>query len=169
MIPSLRRLGNALRRQFPYLAPMLAWMAVIAVLSTDIGAHEHTTDGLFTVTRFLFPDLERTDIDEEVRFLSWTLRKLGHLCEYAVLSFLACRWLLFSFGTSPQIWRGGGLTIASIYAALDECHQLLVPTRSGSLADVMTDLAGAALGTLWFALHARGANTSREQGQRTPD
>ena len=137
---------------------MLAWMTVIAFLSTDIGSEEYTTGGLFSIIHFVSPGAERSELEAELRLLSWMVRKLGHLSEYAVLSFLVCRWVLFSFGTSPQIWQRGGLIISSAYAALDEFHQLYVPTRSGSIVDVMIDLVGVVLGTLLFARSTRPGN-----------
>jgi VanZ family protein len=52
----------------------------------------------------------------------------------------------------PESWctacAGGAFAIALLYAASDEWHQSFVPSRDGTLHDVIIDGAGAGLGLL---------------------
>jgi VanZ family protein len=131
-------------------------MAVIALLSTDLGSKQHTTDHLVSVARWLFPRVPERDLATQFEPVSWAIRKLSHLSEYAILAILACRWLRFLFGQAGRSWQGGGLAIAAVYAAVDEVHQAFVPTRSGSTRDVLIDWAGAVIGMALFVWYAAG-------------
>jgi len=139
---------------------MLAWMAVIALLSTDLGSEQHTTGALVSVVRWLSPAARTEDIAARIEPWSWAIRKLSHVTEYAVLAGLACRWLLRAFSAPRRTWQLGGLAVSGVYAALDELHQFFVLTRSGSSGDVLVDLVGATLGMVLFAWHmARGTRS----------
>jgi len=151
------RAGITLWRQAPYLGPMLAWMAVIALLSSDIGSKEHTADGLFALVRWFFPHVERREIAPGIEAASWSIRKLAHVCEYAILALLACRWVRFSFAHSRRLWQARGLAIAASYAALDELHQAFVASRSAGGTDVLIDWGGALIGAAFYAWYIHRA------------
>ncbi len=72
------------------------------------------------------------------------LRKLAHITEYAVLTFLLAR-----AAYTLHVWKYICIEIAVvgalIYAMLDEYHQTFVFGRSGSWADVGIDAIGIAL------------------------
>jgi VanZ family protein len=137
-------------------------MAVIAMLSTDVGSSSRTTDPVIRVVhRLFFPTRRATPA--ELELLSAVLRKSAHVSEYAVLTLLLCRWLRFSFAPSKLILHLVAVTIAGSYASLDELHQLLVLSRSGSSGDVLIDLAGAMVGTAIFACYRR-AERDRPSG-----
>lgn len=75
------------------------------------------------------------------------LRKLGHFSEYA------CMGILLYILWSQWIKRGRKLYVLIALwvfcsAALDEFHQLFVPGRYGSFADVLLDTCGGAFGML---------------------
>lgn len=75
------------------------------------------------------------------------LRKLGHFSEYASMGIL-----LFALW-SQWIKRGRRLYFLIVLwvfcsAAVDEFHQLFVPGRYGSFADVLLDICGGAFGML---------------------
>ena len=95
-IPHFRHLANVLRRQLPYVAPMLAWTAVVAARSRDLGTEERTTDLLVSAGRWLSPGAQIAEIAAAVEPWSWPIRKLSHVSEYAMLAILACRWLLLA-------------------------------------------------------------------------
>lgn len=82
------------------------------------------------------------------------LRKLAHFGEYAVLGILV--YLIWC----PWLKRGRGLYALVLLwvfasAACDEIHQLFVPGRWGSFADVCLDTAGGAFGMLLCLLITR--------------
>ena len=79
------------------------------------------------------------------------LRKLAHFSEYA------CMGVLVYILWSQWLRRGKGLyllTVAWVFvsAAGDEFHQLFVPERYGSFADVLLDTCGGACGMLFCIL-----------------
>jgi sugar transferase EpsL len=125
------------------LAPLLLWMAAIAVFSGETGSEQSMRSAL----SWLFL---RTGAGATGAALSdwvvWPLRKGLHLCEYGVLAALALRWVESFPSVLPgRAWRGA-LLIAAGYGTLDEVHQLLVPARTGSPWDIGVDVIGAALG-----------------------
>jgi VanZ family protein len=73
--------------------------------------------------------------------------RFGHVGAYGVLALLV-RYAVA--GLPSPGWLALGITIA--YGVSDEVHQTFVPSRSGTIRDVLIDgaSAGAALGALWF-------------------
>jgi VanZ family protein len=72
--------------------------------------------------------------------------------EYAVLALLLWRVLRRPAAPDVPSWRwshaGLALALAALYAATDEFHQTFVPSRQGSVWDVLLDTTGAAIGLL---------------------
>ena len=66
--------------------------------------------------------------------------KLAHVSEYAILAWLF-QWAL----DNRRAWRLAWL-LAVLYAVTDEFHQSFVPGRTSTVADVMIDALGAAIG-----------------------
>ena len=113
------------------------------------------------------------------RSIEKTVRKLAHMCEFAVLGALvgcACdawRYSDRSDGEARRSWRNcngeGGesrrpwkdyirasiaFVICLIYGATDEFHQTFVDGRSGEVRDVLVDALGAliAIILIWFII-----------------
>ncbi len=127
-----------------YWLPLLIWLCVIFVGSTDLMSAEQTSRFLVPFLRWLKPDIS-TGALAQVHFF---VRKLGHISEYAILAILL--WRALRSGTNLRIkmsllfvavWLACG-----IFAAGDEFHQSFVPSRTASLLDVMIDLSGAFIG-----------------------
>jgi len=101
---------------------LIFWMGVIFFLSAQ-------------------PDL-KSGFESRIDFV---LRKLAHITEYGILTFLA--WRVASDGGDKKSVRY--LIIAVIfsvlYAVSDEYHQLFVHGRVGSPVDVMIDSVGVAI------------------------
>jgi VanZ family protein len=95
---------------------------------------------------------------EAIQSAIFIIRKGAHLAEYGILAVLIWRGLRTT-GLNPDHawnWRLARLAMcfAALYAATDELHQSLVPSRTGSAIDVLIDSSGAILGVL--ALHRWG-------------
>jgi VanZ family protein len=111
--------------------PLIAWVAVIFGLSSIPGI---TLDG---------PELPG-GID-----------KVAHFFEYAILAFVLHR------GLSYRNERGGLLMIIVVVscglaiAVLDELYQSLIPGRESSVADIISDIAGIAAGTVAALIRKR--------------
>ncbi len=91
----------------------------------------------------------------------WSIDKLGHAAEYALLAALCARALAGSVKTPGRVLLGAWF-LATLYGASDEWHQSFVPGRSADVLDLAADAAGAAVGALLSAgfLRARGARAS---------
>ncbi|MGE5432943.1 MAG: VanZ family protein [Syntrophomonadaceae bacterium] len=76
--------------------------------------------------------------------------KIEHFAAYAVLSVLLCFTYYFQKKFRLLSSRPFLMTIltVSVYGALDELHQLLVPGRSCDIRDLAADVTGALLGLL---------------------
>lgn len=125
-------------------------MALIFGASTDLMSSSRTSRFIGPVLRWVFPDLS----DRAVRQVQLAVRKAAHVTEYAILALLLYRAMRRTLERSPEIWcrqcAGWAFGIALIYAASDEWHQSFVPSRGGTIHDVLIDGAGAALGlVLW--------------------
>lgn len=86
-------------------------------------------------------------IEELVLYFEHPIRKLAHFTEYA------CMGILVYLIWSPWMRRGKWLYLlvlawVFVSGALDEFHQLFVPDRWGSFADVCLDTCGGAFGLL---------------------
>jgi VanZ family protein len=125
--------------------PLLAWMALIFLGSTDVLAGRHTSRFLGPFLHWLVPGLA----DETLAAIQLFVRKVGHLTEYAVLAVLWLR-LLRSRQSAAAPWNprlaAWAIALSALYAATDEWHQSFVASRQGSPWDVLIDSAGAALG-----------------------
>jgi VanZ family protein len=129
-----------------YWLPVLVWMGLIFTGSADASSGSHISRLVAPVVRWLFPHISEQALDTVVL----CTRKCGHLGEYAVLAILLWRALGKRPGNepAPRRWPVAALALllAALYAASDEFHQTFVPTRTGSVLDVLLDTFGAMLG-----------------------
>ncbi len=132
--------------------PVFLWMAVIFMMSTDLGSSGHTSRFTEPLLRWLNPDISPAAI----AFVQTLIRKGGHLTEYAILALLALRAAGRSLRTeqTQRFGKAAGiaLLIAVTYAATDEFHQSFVPSRGASVYDVLIDATGALLALAGAAL-----------------
>ena len=95
-------------------------------------------------------DFAEWSVEEQEKFaarIDHPIRKSAHATEYAVLGML----LLGTFVDHKVVgWKRFAIpwSIATLYAATDEFHQLFVPDRSGQIKDVCIDSAGALVGII---------------------
>jgi VanZ family protein len=95
--------------------------------------------------------------DESIATVQLVARKIAHLVEYAILSFLTCRALAkrTELRPLPLAALGQAVLIATAYAALDEWHQSWTNERFGSPLDVAIDSVVATVGAAFFAWLSR--------------
>ena len=141
--------------------PVVVWAALISYLSTDSFAGGRT----LAILRFLLEWIVPGVTEETVVLLHAGVRKLAHLTEYAVLGVLALR--AFEGPPRPRaqsvLWA---VALCAAFAALDELHQTLVPTRTGAVSDVAIDAFGGALGVA-FRAWARPDDADRPLARRS--
>jgi len=77
--------------------------------------------------------------------------KIEHFLAYFILSILLASTLFFQnkFTILKKYYLLSTLIIASVYGAIDELHQLLVPGRSCELLDWLSDIGGVMLGIIF--------------------
>jgi len=141
--------------------PALVWLGIITFESTDLLSSEHTGSILYAALTRLFGPINT------FAFLEWHhyARKLGHVFGYAMLSYLLFRaWRATLPRVSNPLWSISWASIAcfmtALVASLDEWHQTFLPSRTGTLWDVLLD-SSAALGAqvlIWIFLHNRTRN-----------
>jgi len=136
--------------------PVLIWLGVIFLGSTDMLSAEHTSRFLVPFLRWINPQISFATLNA----IQLGIRKLGHLTEYAILAMLL--WRALRSGTRWQMKMSILFLVAAlasaIFAASDEFHQSFVPSRTASPNDVMIDICGALIGLLsclMFAVRKR--------------
>ena len=141
------------RRFVRYWMPVIVWMALIFLGSTDMLSAEHTSRFLVPFLRWLDPQISLAAL----AVIQLGIRKLGHLSEYAILAMLL--WRALRSGTRWQTKMSILFPVAAlaclIFAASDEFHQSFVPSRTSSPQDVMIDICGALLGLAVCWMFAR--------------
>lgn len=141
--------------------PSAAWLAIIALESTNLGSAEHTGRILFPILHFLF------GLDM-ARFATWhiLLRKTGHFVGYFVLSVLLFRSWRATFPRLSTRWCVQWATIAFLMSLLissmDEWHQTFLPSRTGTLRDVVLDCTAAFLAQVILLVFLRTGRSGRE-------
>lgn len=124
------------------------WVAlcvgVIWGFSGDTFSARGTSRILTPLLRWLWPEISH----EVLRSAHFFVRKSAHMIEYAVLALLAARALRITLDLS--LARIALLTLLLVLgvSGVDEARQSIIPTRTGSFADVALDFAGGALGVL---------------------
>ena len=138
--------------------PVVLWMTLMFIGSTDLMSAGHTSRFLTPFLRWLDPAIS----PEAIAQAQFFVRKAAHVTEYAILSGLLFRALRDPLG---GFWRRAAFALfpAILFAATDEWHQSFVATRTASLGDVCLDSLGAVFGILicgavWLVLERRSAS-----------
>ena len=133
--------------------PALVWIGLIAFEFTDFFSAQHTGNMLYTLLTRLFGEVNLYD------FLVFHhyLRKTGHVVGYGMLSLLLLRGWRATFGQAQALlWRTALLSWlgTAFVASMDEWHQSLIPSRTGTWRDAVLDsIAGLVfLLVAYFAL-----------------
>ena len=129
----------------------ILWLIVIAIESTTYLSAHNTSRLLYPLLHFLFGL-------NHARFEHWHfyIRKGGHVFGYGLLSILLFRaWRETLPATENSRWALRWATIAilgtALVASLDEWHQSFLPSRTGTVRDVILDTcAGIAAQILVF-------------------
>lgn len=111
--------------------PALRWLAVVSWMGIIFG---------LSATPSLGTGLEP--------FYDFSLKKVAHVAEYAILTALLFWALRSHIALESQAVLIAAL-IAILYASSDEWHQTFVPGREGSLRDVGIDAAGISSIAIW--------------------
>jgi VanZ family protein len=147
-----------------WIAAML-WLTLIAIESSALLSAHNTSRILYPLLHYLF------GLDWD-RFEVWHfyIRKGGHVVGYGTLSILLFRaWRATLPAMSDVKWTLRWATIAilgtALVASLDEWHQSFIPSRTGTIRDVVLDtcagIAAQFLVFLWWKSLGKGTASSR--------
>jgi len=140
--------------------PALLWAAFIFTMSTDYFSAAHTGRFFEPIFRWLYPSLTGDQFD----IIHHYIRKTAHFVEYFIFFLLLYRAIRSSrHVTSGWQWSSAlfAWLIAATYSALDEIHQIFVPSRGPSPLDSLLDSTGALIALLvLFILYRRSRRLS---------
>ncbi|MGB9473740.1 MAG: VanZ family protein [Candidatus Udaeobacter sp.] len=148
-----------------YCLPLLVWLALIFIDSTDLMSAEHTSRFIVPFLLWLKPDIS----PETVASVHFFIRKFAHVGEYAILALLLFRAAICvtNLKWSMSILCVSIWSICLVVAATDEFHQTFVRSRGPSVRDIMIDSGGAIVGLLVGAVLAKKRSTKiRQNGHR---
>ena len=141
----------------------ILWLILIAIESSALLSARNTSRILYPVLHYLF------GLDWD-RFEVWHfyIRKSGHVIGYGTLSILlfrAWRATLPALNNVKWTFRWANIAIlgTALVASLDEWHQSFIPTRTGTVRDVVLDtcagIAAQLLIFLWLKKFGKGASS----------
>jgi VanZ family protein len=140
------------------------WLIVIAIESSALLSAHNTGRILYPLLHFLF-GLDRT------RFGYWHfyLRKSGHVVGYGTLSILLFRAWRATLPTPNHLqwtmrWANIAILGTALVASLDEWHQTFIPSRTGSVHDVILDTSAAIAAQVLVLLWIRSFGKSTQAG-----
>jgi len=122
--------------------PAAVWIGLISVESTDMFSSQNTQGMLYGLLTRLFGEINLYDF----LIFHFYLRKTGHVLGYGMLALLLLRGWRATLG-SARVWLSRTALLAwvgtAFVAAMDEWHQTFIPSRTGTVRDVILDsLAG---------------------------
>jgi VanZ family protein len=124
-----------------YWVPAVAWSAVLLWMSGGAGSPGLTARILEWIVPAASPQFEP---------LHFLVRKGGHILAYGLLGALDFRAVRGARSGWSLRWSIAAVALATMIAVLDEWHQSIVPTRTGTPGDVIIDCAGALLAQVFY-------------------
>ena len=121
-------------------------------------------------SRFLYPILHYLFGIEDASFqaLHHYLRKTGHFVGYFILSFLLFRSWRVTLPLSSRWamrWAAIAFLMSGLVASMDEWHQTFLPSRTGTIHDVILDSIGALIAQILILLWLRSRNGIQPEGE----
>jgi VanZ family protein len=150
-----------MRRFLKNWLPVMVWVGVIFLGSTDLMSAEHTSRFFVPFLRWLKPDISA----ETLASIHFIVRKCTHVGEYAIRALLLLRaaTLMTNYKRSIPILYLTVLGVCLIVAATDEFHQTFVASRGASVHDIMIDSSGAVLGLVIASINRMSRSIRREK------
>ncbi len=121
-----------------FILPVVWAISVLFLGSAYFGAEQTRV-----VVTPLLKGLAPTATPEALEAVHGLLRKLAHLSEYGLLALLWFRALRAQADRTPRSAAWLALGICLTCAFVDEAHQSMLLTRTGSARDLALDAAGA--------------------------
>jgi VanZ family protein len=133
------RASTRQRNRWSRYLPLVLWLGVIWLASSPQMSASQTSRFVAPLARFFYPEIS----PEELRVVHVAVRKTAHFVEYAVLALIAARAFLGSRRpTLRRYWFLCAFALVILVSLLDEYHQSLVASRTGTIYDSMIDMTG---------------------------
>jgi len=136
--------------------PAIIWLCIIRIESTNYLSADNTS-------RFLYPVLHFLLGLDPARFEIWhhCIRKTGHFVGYFILSFLLFRAWRATLPIVPSAawclrWGTIAFLLTVLVASLDEWHQTFLPSRTGTVRDVILDSSAALVAQIVIFMWLKG-------------
>jgi VanZ family protein len=132
----------------------ILWLIIIAIESTAMLSAHNTGRILYPILHFLF-GLDRMHFG----YWHFYIRKSGHVVGYGTLSILLFRAWRVTLPVRANVkwtfrWANIAILGTALVASLDEWHQSFIPSRTGTVRDVLLDtcagIAAQVLVLLWI-------------------
>ena len=124
--------------------------------STSYLSSANTSRFLYPILHFLFGiDYARFEV------LHHYLRKTGHFVGYFILSFLLFRSWRATLPLSSRWalrWAAIAFLMSAFVASMDEWHQTFLPSRTGTIHDVILDSIGAMIAQILILVWLQSRN-----------
>ncbi|HEX9929184.1 MAG TPA: VanZ family protein [Pyrinomonadaceae bacterium] len=152
-----KHLGNWRGRFWRY-APLIFWIIVIFIASSNTGSMLNTSRIISPLLEFLFPNISEIQLTA----IHGYTRKAAHLAFYFILGTLAARAFSTSLKDSlRRNWLPISFTLVVAVASLDELNQSFLASRTGSIGDVLIDICGGSTAFLIWFLMIKSQNRER--------
>jgi VanZ family protein len=144
-----------------YWIPLLVWVLLTQVLSSDSFSYDETERVFAPLLSFVFPDWspERIDLAHQ------TIRKMSHVLEFSVMGMLAYRASRLDRTALDAVLMSGAFIL--LVATTDEFHQSMTISRTASTVDVGYDCIGGVVG-IWFLSQFDGWSGKVRRPERRP-
>ena len=133
---------------------MIIWMIFIFIMSNTNGNDSSSQSNFFANIILQFININK----ETLTFL---IRKLAHMSEYAILA-LFTYYALIKIAFNKRIIFQITFLISFLYACSDEFHQLFISGRSGQFTDIIIDSTGCLIMLLFLYLWQKKKNESND-------
>jgi len=133
-------------------APIVFWTGVIFFLSSSNGSMTETSLFIRPLLHFLLP----TATEATIQIVHGYIRKAAHVTEYAILALLIIRALArSSYAFLRGLRYALPLVLVAAVAVTDELNQSFEASRTGSVRDVLLDIAGGLAAVVFVVLICR--------------
>jgi VanZ family protein len=131
-----------------YWLPLVLWLVVIFIFSTDYFSAARTSTVIVSILHFLFPSRPL----QQLEFWHAVIRKIGHVTEYFLLAVFTYRSMKLGQldWTQAKVRTMGFVLFA---ASFDELHQAFTLFRTPSPFDVGYDCLGAVWALLLITIY----------------
>ena len=138
------------RGRFLRYAPLIFWIIVIFIASSNTGSMLNTSRIISPLLEFLFPNISEIQLTA----IHGYTRKAAHIAFYFVLGALAAHAFSSSLkNLLRRNWLPVSFALVIAVASLDEWNQSYLASRTGSIKDVLIDVCGGSIALLsWFLM-----------------